>query len=74
MMIHLGKQAQLAVDQLLTEKHPDASITHEALVQVSHILGPYRERDGRSFLTGHLLVASRAGREFAFLTAISPLD
>jgi hypothetical protein len=49
-------------------------IAEQFLVQVSHILGPYRERDGRSFLTGHLLVASRAGREFAFLTAISPLD
>jgi hypothetical protein len=47
---------------------------YDILVQVSHILGPYRERDSRSFLTGHLLVASRAGREFAFLTAISPLD
>ena len=27
------------------------------LVQVSHILATFRERDGRSFLTGRLLVA-----------------
>jgi hypothetical protein len=27
----------------------------EALVQVSHILVVFRERDGRSFLTGRLL-------------------
>ncbi len=30
---------------------------HTTLVQVSHILAPFRERDGRSFLTGRLLVA-----------------
>ena len=29
----------------------------EDLVQVSHILAPFRDRDGRSFLTGRLLVA-----------------
>jgi hypothetical protein len=36
MMIHLGKQARLAVDQLFREKHPDASITHQALALAPH--------------------------------------
>jgi hypothetical protein len=36
-----------------------------SLVQVSHILAPFRERDGRSFLTGRLLVAWRPEHGFA---------
>jgi hypothetical protein len=35
------------------------------LVQVSHILTPFRERDGRSFFTGRLRVAWRPEHGFA---------
>jgi hypothetical protein len=36
MMIHLAEQAQLTADEMFKEKHPDASITHEALALSVH--------------------------------------